>query len=366
MKNIKKTILIAIVLLGVVFAAGFFIKSNKKAVNNFETQTAFIATIENKTVATGKVIPEDDVVIVPQLSGIIDKLYVEEGDIVEAGALIAKIKVVPNEAALNSAEGRVKDAQIVLDNARVEFERNKALHERKLISDQVLSNVQLTLSRAQQNLENAKNDFMIIKVGTAGGGTANTNIRATVSGTVLEIPVEEGDQVIESNNFNPGTTVATIADLTKMIFEGKVDEADVDKLKIGMPLTINLAAIKNKDFEAKLRFVAPKGNEETGAVQFTIKADVYQDENYYVRAGYSANASMVLERKEDVLAIKEILVQFDKETEAPYVEVETGEQQFERRDVELGISDGIQVEILSGLTKDDKIKVWNKTEPLKK
>ena len=366
MKKLKKYLLIILMIAGILFASIFFINSNRKSVDQFETETAFVTNIENKTVATGKVIPEDEVVIVPQLSGIIDKLFVEEGDVIENGDLIAKIKVVPNEAALSSAEGRVKDAKIVLDNATLEFERSKTLFEKKLISDQAFNNSQLSLSRAQQSLENSKNDFMIIKEGTTGSGTANTNIRATVSGTILEIPVEEGDQVIESNNFNAGTTIATIADLTKMIFEGKVDEADVDKLQIGMPLTINLAAIKDKDFQAQLRFVAPKGTEETGAVQFTIKADVVQDNDFYVRAGYSANASMVLERKEDVLAIKEILLQFDNETEAPYVEVETGEQQFERRDVELGLSNGIEVEILSGLTEKDKIKVWNKTEPIKK
>lgn len=366
MKKFKKITIIVLIAAGVIFASVFFIKSNKKSNVVYETETPFITTIEDKTVATGKVIPEDEVIIVPQLSGIIEKIYVEEGAVVKEGDLLATIQVVPNEAALSSAEGRVKDSKIVLDNAKVEFERSKTLYEKKLISEQAFTTAELNLSRAQQNYENAQNDLMIIKEGTAGGGTANTHVRATVSGTVLEIPVEKGVQVIESNNFNPGTTVATIADLTKMIFEGKVDEADVNRLEIGMPLKISLAAIKDKDFDATLRFVAPKGTEETGSVQFTIKADVQQQDDIYVRAGYSANATMVLDRKEDVLAIKEILLQFDKETDAPYVEVETGDQKFERRDVELGISNGIEAEIISGVSKDDKIKVWNKTEPFKK
>lgn len=366
MNKFIKTILIVIAVAGVGFATFFFIKSNSKAIEDFAIETPFTATIERKTVATGKVVPEVEVEIKPQLSGILDELFVEEGDLIQTGDLIAKIRVVPNESALNLARGNVRNTEIVLDNAELEFERSKALHEKGLISDQAFNNTQLAHSQARQNLINAQNDLRIIKEGTAGAGTTNTEIRATVSGTILEIPIEEGDQVIESNNFNPGTTIATIADLSKMIFEGKVDEADVAKLKIGMPLTINLAAIVDQDFEATLRFVAPKGTEESGAVQFTIKGDVTLDEHTFVRAGYSANASMVLERKEDVLAIKEVLLQFDKETEQPFVEVQTDEQKFERRDVKLGISDGIQVEVLSGIDKNDKIKVWNKTEPIKK
>src|SRR5690606_5817615 len=173
------------------------------------------------------------------------------------------------------------------------------------------------------------------------------------------------DQVIESNNFNDGTTIATIADMSIMIFEGKVDEAEVGKLKLNMPLKINLGAIQNKEMDADLKFIAPKGIEEQGAVQFKIEADLKLPDSIFIRAGYSANASIVLENKENVLAIKEALLQFDKETEKPYVEVSTGDQQFERRDIEIGISDGINIEVLSGLTEDDKIKVWNKTEPIK-
>ena len=366
MNKLLKIFIILILLGGTGFATHYFVSTNSKDIEVFETESPYKTEIETKTVATGKVVPEDEVEIVPQLSGILDKLYVEEGDIINTGDLIAKIKVVPNEASLNSAIGRVKNAEIVLSNAKIEYDRNKKLFDKGIIASQAFNNAELSYSQAKQGLENAKSDLKVIKEGTRGEGTANTRIRATVSGTILQIPVEEGDQVIESNNFNAGTTIATIADLTKMIFEGKVDEADVGKLKIGMPLQISLAAIKDKEFDAKLKFIAPKGTEESGAVQFTIKGDVYLDEGYFIRAGYSANASIVLEKKEDILAVNEILLQFDKETEEPYVEVETENQKFERRDIELGISDGIKVEIISGLTEEDKIKVWNKTEPKKK
>jgi HlyD family secretion protein len=209
-------------------------------------------------------------------------------------------------------------------------------------------------------LQNAQSDLQIIKKGSVGGSAANTNIRATVSGTILVIPVKEGDQVIESNTFNAGTSIATIADLGKMIFEGKVDEAEVGKLKPNSELKVSLGAIEDKEFDAKLTFVAPKGVEESGAVQFKIKADVSLDDSYFIRAGYSANASIELEKKEDVMVIDEALLRFDaRNDDKPYVEIETGDQKFKKTYIELGISDGKNIEVISGIKEDDKIKVWN-------
>ncbi len=367
MNKFVRYTLILLVIFGVLFAAAFFIKSNSKATISFETKTALITLIEQKTVATGKVIPEDEVEVKPQVQGILQSLFVEEGDYVEEGDLLAKIKVVADEGQLNSAKGRLATAKIVLKNAQVEYNRNKSLFDKEIISQQEFQTADLTYSRAKQDLANAQSDFEIIKLGSAGGSaSANTNVRATVAGTVLELPVKEGDQVIESNSFNAGTTIAIIADLNKMIFEGKVDEAEVGKLSIGMPLSVSLGAIQDKEFEAKLKFIAPKGNEEQGAVQFKIEGDVTLDSDFFVRAGYSANASLVLERKDSILALPEALMQFDKDTEQPFVEIELEEQKFERRDIIIGISDGMNVEIISGITLEDKIKVWNKTEAKKK
>ena len=366
MKKIFRYLGIAILLFGVLFATLYFIKTNSKSIIEYDTQDPYITSIERKTVVTGKVIPEDEVEIKPQIPGIIEKLYVEEGDLVSNGDLLAKIKVVPNEQALNSAEGRLANSRIVLKNAEIDFKRNKALFEKEIISKQDFENSQLRFDQARQDVRNAKSDLQIIRLGSAGGSSlANTNIRATVPGTILEIPVKRGDQVIESNSFNAGTTIATIADLKKMIFEGKVDEADVDKLIIGMPLKVNLAAIQGKQMDARLKFIAPKGNEEQGVVQFKIEGDVFLNDSISVRAGYSANASIVLERKDSIMAIAESLLQFDRKTEKAYVEVLLGDQKFERRDVKIGISDGINVEILSGIKMDQKIKVWNKTESKK-
>ncbi len=361
-----KYFLIVLFVIGALAAAAFFVKSNSKSPITFETETPFRTSIEQKTVATGKVVPQDEVEIKPQITGIVDKLFVKEGYKVTNGQLLAKVRVVPNEQSLNAAQGRAKNARILLNNTKVEYDRNKALFDRGVISSQDFNTIQLSYDQAKQELDNAQNDLKIIREGSAGTGTANTNVRATVAGTVLEIPIKEGDQVIQSNNFNDGTTIAAIADMNKMIFEGKVDESEVGKLYLDMPLKITLGAIRDKEFDAKLKFIAPKGNEEQGAVQFKIEGDVYLDDAYFIRAGYSANASIVLEKKDSIMAIREALLQFDKDTEESYVEVETEEQKFERRDVEVGISDGINVEILSGLEEDDNVKVWNKTEPKKK
>jgi HlyD family secretion protein len=367
MNKTVKYILIIVLVLAALWAAVFFIKSNSKSAITYETQKPFISNIIKKTVATGKVVPEDEVEIKPQISGIIEKIYLEEGVKVKAGDLIAKIKIVPNEQSLNQSRGRVRNAEIALNNVKIEYNRNKALFDKGVISSQDFNSLQLQYDQSTQELSNAQADYQIIRKGSAGGSaSANTNIRATVAGTILEIPVEEGDQVIQSNNFNDGTTIASIADLSKMIFEGKVDEGEVGKLKVGTPLKITLGAIEGAELEAKLKFIAPKGVEETGAVQFKIEGDVEVQDSLFIRAGYSANASIVLEKKDDILVVPEALLQFDKKTSKPYVELSVGDQKWERRDIEIGISDGVNAEIISGLTEEDEIKQWNKTEPIKK
>lgn len=349
---------IAVLLIAVLI---WFGKMNSKSPVEYDTETPFKTTIVKKTVATGKVTPLEEIEIKPQITGIIDKIYLEEGAKVKKGDLIAKVRVVPNEQSLASARGRVNSVQIQLNNAKIAYDRNKALYDKGVISRSEFEAIELTYNQSKQDLVNAQNDYQIIRRGSiGGGGGANTNIRAQISGTVLEIPVKEGDQVIQSNNFNAGTTIASIADMTKMIFEGKVDEAEVGKIKKDIDLDITLGAVEDKKFPARLNFIAPKGTEESGSVQFTIKADVELDENYFLRAGYSANAEIVLEQKDSVLSIKESLLQFDKKTEEPYVEIMTGENEFKKRNLKLGISDGINVEILEGVMADDKIKVWNK------
>jgi len=363
--NLKK-VGIAVLILGFLFSMAYFIRTNSKSVEEYDTTTPFTSSIEKTAVVTGKVIPEDEVEIKPQLNGIIEKILVEEGDILNEGDLIARIKVVPDEASVYRVQSQVNNLKLAVKNAERDFQRSTDLYAKQIISQQDFDNAELSYNQAKENLSAAQNDLEIIKKGSvSGSATANTNIRATVSGTILEIPVKLGDQVIQSNNFSAGTTVAIIADLNTMIFEGKVDEAEVGKLYNGQGLIVSMAAIPGEEFDASLKFVAPKGTEEQGAVQFKIEADVTLSESVFVRAGYSANASLVIDSRYDIMVIPEALLQFDRRTQAPYVEIQTGNQKFERKDIEIGLSDGINVEVLSGLSMDTKIKIWNKTEPIK-
>jgi HlyD family secretion protein len=360
MSKKAKIILIIIAILFVV-ALVWFGKKNKKSIIEYETETPFKTTIVKKTVATGIITPLEEIEIKPQITGIIDKILLTEGAKVTKGDLIAMVRVVPNEQSLISAKGRVDNVKLNVDNSEIAYKRNKNLFDKGVISKQELERFELTYNQAKQDLQNAQNDYIIIKIGSAAsGGAANTNIMAQMSGTILEIPVKEGDQVIQANNFNAGTTIASIADMSKMIFEGKVDESEVGKLVSGSDIKVSIGAIEGVKFPAKLNFIAPKGTEEGGAVQFKIKADVSLDDKFFIRAGYSANADIVLEKRDSVLSVKEAVLRFDKDSEEPYVEVKQEDGTFKKVTLKLGISDGVNVEVLEGVTKDDQIKIWNK------
>ncbi len=364
----KKRVTI-IILLTIILAFGgamyYLYSKNAEDPVVYETETPSTQTIIKKTVATGSILPLEEVLIKPNISGVIEEIYVEGGDYIKSGDLLAKIKVVPNLDALNSARDNIDAAKIDLDDQKRNLDRQQALFDKGVVSKVDLERAQVSFDQAQQAYRAANKRFDIVKTGTTKGygSTANTQIRATVSGMVLEVPVEVGNQVIEANNFNEGTTIAAIADVEKMIFEGKVDESEVGKLKENLPLEITVGAIENTVFDAVLDYIAPKGNAENGAIQFEIKGTLKKQDTTFIRAGLSANASIILARADSVLALKEGLVQFDGKTKKPFVEVATGEQQFERRDVELGISDGIFVEVKSGIGKEDKIKVWNAVKP---
>ena len=362
MNKTVKIILGIVLLLLLVVVLKYFKDSNTEDVVDYETELPFYTTLDTKIVATGKLNPEEEIELKPQISGIVDKILVEEGDLVQKGDLIAKIRVVPNEQSLVSAQSRIKTAKFSYDNAKTLFDRNKSLYEKGVISRQDFENNELSLNQAQENYTQAQNDYQIIRQGSiSGGGSANTNIVAQIPGTILEIPVREGNQVIQSNNFNAGTTIATVADMSKMIFEGKVDESEVGKLEEGKEIKVILGAINEKEFPAKLTFVAPKGVEESGAVQFVIKADVTVESSNKIRAGYSANAEIEVESKDSILVIREALLQFNRITEKPFVELLTNDGSFRTKNVEIGISDGINIEITEGLDEADRIKIWNKT-----
>jgi HlyD family secretion protein len=361
MNKTVKIILGIIVLILLAVVLKYFKDANSKAIEDFKVEEPFYTSINTKAVATGKLNPEEEIELKPQISGIVDKIFVEEGDVVKKGDLIATIRVVPNEQSLVSAKSRTASNKLSYDNSKILYERNKSLFEKGVISQQDFENSELSFNQAKESLTQAQNDYQIIKQGSiSGGSAANTNIIAQIAGTILEIPVREGDQVIQSNNFNAGTTIATIADMSMMIFEGKVDEAEVGKLKEGKEIKVILGAISDKEFTAKLTFVAPKGVEENGAVQFTIKADVTIDSVTNIRAGYSANAEIDIESKDSVFAIREALLQYNRITEKPFVEILEDNDTYKKQNIVLGLSDGINVEITEGLKEGDKIKVWNK------
>ncbi len=361
MNKTVKIILIIVAIILLAFVLKYFKDSNSKDVVDYKVEAPFYTSINTKAVATGKLNPEEEIELKPQISGIVDEIFVEEGDLVKKGDLVAKIRVVPNEQSLVSAKSRIASARLSFDNTKVLYNRNKTLFDKGVISVQDFENSELSFNQAKESLVQAQNDYQIIKRGSiSGGNSANTNIIAQIAGTILEIPVREGDQVIQSNNFNAGTTIATIADMSLMIFEGKVDEAEVGKLKEGKEIKVILGAINDKEFPAKLTFVAPKGKEENGAVQFTIKANVVIDSTTNVRAGYSANAEIDIESKDSVLAIREALLQYNRITEKPFVEILDGDNKFKKENVKIGLSDGINVEITEGVKEGDQVKVWNK------
>ena len=374
------TILVSIAVLFVASMYWLYSKNIQDPVV-YETQSPVLGTVVKKTVATGSIVPKEEVLIKPNISGIIDEIYVEAGEVVKAGDLIAKVKVVPNVSSLNSAQSNISSARTQVETARLAFEnqksifnRQKELFEKGVISANEFDNAQLAHNQAQQRLKQeqvaltaANQNYDIVKTGTTSGiGTAaNTEIRATVSGMVLDVPVKTGNQVIEANNFNDGTTIATLADVENMIFEGKVDESEVGKIKENLPLEITVGAISDKTFQAVLDYIAPKGVDENGAIQFEIKGTLknIDTSSTFIRAGLSANASIILAKAENVLTIKEALVQYDPQTQKPFVEIQVGEQQFEKREIALGVSDGIDVEVKSGISENDKIKVWNQLKP---
>lgn len=322
----------------------------------FETEKPFVATIIKKTVATGSLVPRREVVIKPRVSGVVDKLFVEAGAKIKSGQDIARIKIIPNVVSLNQAEAAVDAARINFENARREVARYQTLLKQQLISEVEFARYQLDFNLRQQELQSASSNLQLVKSGAArGAGKVSNLVSSTVDGMVIDVPVKEGASVTETNNFNEGTTIAVVADMGDMIFQGKVDESEVGKIKVGMPLEIVVGAIEKQKVVGKLEYIAPKGVDVDGAIQFEIKAAIAPVSDVFIRAGYSANADIVLDKRVDVLAINESLLQFEKDGK-PFVEVEVAEQKFEKRPVETGVSDGVQIEVLKGVDTNTAIK----------
>jgi HlyD family secretion protein len=344
----------------------YFYKKSKQDPIIYKTETPFITTIIKKTVATGSIVPRREVLIKPQVSGIVEAIVVEAGELVKKGQLLARIKIVPNMVSLNQAQTSLETAKINLEQSKRELDRNQTLFNDKVISEQEFLKFVLDYKVRKEALDAAQNNLELIESGASKkSGQVSNLIYSTIEGLILDIPVKVGSSVIERNNFNEGTTIASIADMTSLIFEGKIDESEVSKIREGMELSLTIGAIEDKKFKAILEYIAPKGVTEEGAIKFQIKAKVILDKGDFLRAGYSANADIILGTKKNVLAIKESTLQFGKDS--TYVEVQTQPQIFEKRLVKTGLSDGINIEILEGLTVKDKVKLpYEKEEEKKK
>jgi HlyD family secretion protein len=322
----------------------------------YATATPQRATIIKKAVSTGSVVPRQEVAIKPRVSGIVERVHVVAGARVRRGDLVASIVLVPDMLRLNDAQSRLKLARITLAGAEQDHARNQALMRDGLISAAVFQPFQTALDNAQAELQAASDNVDLVQKGISrsSGEASNTLVRSTIDGTVLEVPVKVGHSVIETNTFNEGTTLATVADMSDMIFQGRVDESEVGKLRTGMTLLLTIGALEGHRPEAVLEHIAPKGVERDGAIQFEIRAALKPQTDVVLRANYSANADIVLARRDDVLALDEGLLRFDDGQ--TFVEVELAAQRFERRVVKTGLSDGIKIEILEGLSERDKVK----------
>ena len=335
-----------------------------KAVYAIEQPT--IDTLRQSVVATGKVQPRDEVEIKPQISGIIAELHKEAGQTVRKGEIIATVKVIPEMGQLSSAESRVSLAEISLDQTRRETERTLELHAKGVVSDEEAEQSRTRLRQAEEELQNARENLEIVQNGITNRykDLSNTQIRSTIDGMILDVPIKVGNSVIQSNTFNDGTTIATVADMSNMQFQGNVDETDVGKLHEGMPVTLTIGALQNVALDAVLEYVSPKATESNGVILFEVKAAATIPESIFVRAGYSANANIVIENREGVMTLPESTIEFEAGKSYVYLltSAETdSEQTFEKREVELGLSDGMRVEILSGIGTDAKVRGANLT-----
>lgn len=361
MKKIAKILsgmLFALLLFGTFW---FLWRKTRPAETVYEIVQPRLDTLRQYVIATGKVEPRDEVLIKPQISGIVSDVRKEAGDHVRKGEIIATVKVIPEMGQLSSAESRLSVAAINLSQARRDHDRTTALHDRGVVSDEEQEQSRTALEKAIEEAQNARENFEIVKNGitTRYKDLSNTQIRSTITGMILDVPVKVGNSVIQANTFNDGTTIATVADMSDLQFQGKVDETDVGKLREGMPVRLTIGALQDVELDATLEYVAPKATEDNGVIMFEVKAAVHIPDNLFVRAGYSANASILIHSREGVLSLPESTIEFEGDKSYVYLLASSGDaaaQSFERREVGIGLSDGLRIEITEGLAETDRIR----------
>ena len=316
------------------------------------------ATITRSTLLTGTIEPRDEIEIKPQISGIISEIFVEAGDQVKEGDIIAKIKVIPDQSQLSSAENRVKVAATALELQRNKSARTAELYEKKFVSREEYEESQSALLNAEIELASAEDALMIVREGVSATNaqSSNTLVRSTITGLVLDVPVKVGTSVIQSNTFNDGTTIAKVADMTDLIFKGKVDETEVGLLYVGQPMVITIGALQDVSSDAAIEYISPKATNENGTNTFEIKAAVNMPEVENIRAGYSANAAVTLKEAKGIMTVPEAIVEFVGENAFVNVLTDAEKMTFERRGIKTGLSDGINIQVTEGISADDKLK----------
>ena len=357
----KYSKLIIAIIVALIFIGTFvflYQKSQPEPVvyNEFTTK---MGDVSKTTLITGKIEPRNEVNVKPQISGIITDIYKEAGDIVQAGEVIAKVKVIPDMSQLSSAESRVRLAEINAKQAQVDYDRDKVLFDKHLITAESFDKVSQTLHQAQEEVKAATDALEVVRDGVSksNASASSTLIRSTISGVILDIPVKVGNTVILSNTFNDGTTIATLANMKDLIFRGNIDETEVGQLSIGVPMKITIGALQDVKLNASLEYISPKAVENNGANQFEIKAAIDVKGAKSLRSGYSANAEIVLQTAKNVLTIPESAVEFSGDSTFVYLVKGKGEQKtYERHPVTIGISDGVNIEIKKGLSKKDIVR----------
>ncbi len=359
MKRYFKFVVAALVLLVFVATFVFLWMKSQPVPEEYEVFTAKSMDLRKTTVVTGKIEPRNEVNVKPQISGIITDLYKEAGDRVEAGEVIAKVKVIPDMAQLSAAQARVRLAEVNVKQARVDYGREKTLYDKGLVAAEEYEKSKQTYDQAQEELEAANDNLQVVRYGVSArnAGESSTLIRATISGLVLDVPVKVGNTVILSNTFNDGTTIATVANMADLIFRGNIDEIDVGRLVSGMSMKITVGAMHDLRLQASLEYISPKAVETNGANQFEIKAAVKVTDDNLIRSGYSANAEIVLAEAKGVLAVPESAIEFEGNDTYLYVVKGSGDNmQYERRKVETGLSDGLHIEVKKGLKAGEKVR----------
>jgi len=356
MKRVIKYFVFALIALVFVGTFAYLYKKSRPEEIQYQELEATVMDISRSSVVTGKIIPRNEVFIKPQINGIIAELYKEAGETVQENEVIAKLKVIPDMNSLSSAQSRVRLAELNLKQAQVDYDRMKALYDKKLISAEEYDKSTQALNQAKEELSAAKDALGVIRDGVSSSNakSSSTLVRSTITGLILDIPVKVGNSVIQANTMNDGTTVASVANMKDLIFDGNVDETEVGLLSEGTPVVITIGALQNYTFDATLEYISPKAVEKNGANQFEIKAAVKVDGESKIRSGYSANAEIVLEKVEGVLSIPESALEFDGDD--TYVQLKSATGGYTRTKIVTGISDGINIEVKDGLKKGDIVR----------